>query len=321
MNKIIISLLVMAIAFTFSQPVAAQNMQELQDSLSSLFSSMAKTSNIEERKSYNQQIIPTFVSALKTENSFKKKFKNIEGLSVLYPADSTFRIFTWLVRLAEDDKSATGNLPSDKLYSADYYEYHGAIQMNSSDLVLYPLRDSTSLISFPEDKISTHENWYGSVYYNMTEKEDRGRKYYMLFGWKNSTPMSTKKIAEVLYFDENNKPVFGAPIFEVYKDGEAFGMKNRFILEYSNRASVSMNYYPSKDQILYDHVEPEQPEGKGIYHSYLPDGTYEGFEFKDGVWKHVEKVYSITNSDILENPTQLDTRKIKKDRKKRKKKK
>ncbi len=295
----------------------------IEDSLATLWNQISTSPSGDKKIELNAKVIPVLVQGLRKENSFRYPFKKVqENISILYPADSTFRIITWLIKTGEQDQMGPG-APSEKITSKSHYLYNGAIQMNNSEkLELYPLRDSTNLITFPEDKVLTNENWYGSVYYGIAEKEHRGKKYYNLFGWKNSTPISTKKVMDVLHF-ENGKPTFGAPIIDVVRpEDDNDGIKCRFILEYSNKGAVSLNYHEDKDMIIYDHVAPEQEEGKGMYHGYLPDGTYEGFEFKNGIWNHVAKVYTVQNSDILENPTQPDSAKQgKKKKKKRKKKK
>ncbi len=324
-HLLLCALIAMLSPLAFGQSsLSESSLPEIEDSLKVLWKQISNSPSGDEKLELNGKVIPVLVQGLRKENSFAYNFKGIqENVSILYPPDSTFRIITWLIKTGEQDKITGDNVPSEKITSKSHYLYNGAIQVNNPDkLELYPLRDSTNLITFPEDKVLTNENWYGSVYYGITEKEHRGKKFYTLFGWKNSTPISTKKVMDILHF-ENGVPTFGAPIIDVVRpEDDTRGIKNRFILEYSNKGAVSLNYHDDKDMIIYDHVAPAQPEGKGMYHAYLPDGTYEGFEFSGGMWNYVEKVYTVQNSDIVENPTKPGgERKSKRKKKKKKKKK
>ena len=50
------------------------------------------------------------------------------------------------------------------------------------------------------------------------------------------------------------------------------------------------------DIIIYDHLIPEDGE-TGKRYSYIPDGDYEGFKWKDGKWVHINKVFNFTLKD------------------------
>ena len=65
---------------------------------------------------------------------------------------------------------------------------------------------------------------------------------------------------------------------------------NRFILEFSKEASAGLNYSEAERKVIYDHVAPNGDALEGFYANYVPDGTYEGFEWKKGKWRHVENI-------------------------------
>jgi hypothetical protein len=50
------------------------------------------------------------------------------------------------------------------------------------------------------------------------------------------------------------------------------------------------------NMILYDHLIPENGE-TGKRYTYIPDGDYEGFKWKDGKWVHVDKVFTFKLKD------------------------
>ena len=57
-----------------------------------------------------------------------------------------------------------------------------------------------------------------------------------------------------------------------------------------------LNYDAELDMIVYDHLiseteEPNKPD------TFIPDGDYEGFKWKDGQWLHVDKVFNFKLED------------------------
>ena len=67
-------------------------------------------------------------------------------------------------------------------------------------------------------------------------------------------------------------------------------------MEYKKEANTMLNYDPELDMIVFDHLisETEEPEKKN---TYIPDGSYEGFKWKDGQWVHVDKVFDFQLQD------------------------
>jgi hypothetical protein len=51
-----------------------------------------------------------------------------------------------------------------------------------------------------------------------------------------------------------------------------------------------VNYDPEMNMILVDHLISESEENDKPY-TFVPDGDYEGFEWKNGKWVHVNKVF------------------------------
>jgi len=266
--------------------------KQQEDSLSLLFT-MASTQDFKvNRLQKNNEFIPKLVELLKTPNSFLYPFENIEGFSTLYAPDNSFKIFTWVMPLSDETEIIT---ESGKKRQAKY-KFYGAVQFNDlNDLKLVPLLDKSDEMSNPEDLALTHDNWYGVIYYNIIMNEFNGEKYYTLFGWDANNTTSTKKVTDILYITPDNKVTFGAPIFEVVRENKK-AMKHRFILEFKKSSGVTLNFEESRDMIIYDFIQPEQPEAKGNYHLYIPDGTYEGFKFEEGIWKHQAKVYHEVSS-------------------------
>ncbi|PSR12097.1 MAG: hypothetical protein DA408_04335 [Bacteroidetes bacterium] len=257
---------------SISQPDLAA-LEASEDTLGLLAYAFINDSLEENRFGAVRAFIPTLVKALKRPNSFHYPFEQLHAVSIQYPADSTFRIFTWQLYVDENT-----------------YRYYGAIQMNTPDLQLFPLVDrSFTLTEDLEQATLTADQWYGSVYYNLYEVEKGQEKYYLLFGFDGFEFFRKRKIVDVLTFP-NGKPQFGAPVFLAEDAQGSVGSKKRLVLEYSAAASVRCNYDPALDLLIFDHLTKAGGEyGEGEVQ--IPDGTYEGYRLQQGRWIYEEKVF------------------------------
>jgi hypothetical protein len=235
-----------------------------------------------ERYNASFKLIKTLVSALKTPYSFNFPFDSLKSISIQSSSDKRFRIFGWHVM--NNDGS---------------YRYYGTIQMNKPDgkLELFPLIDYTSVFKNPSDSATTHDKWYGAQYYKIISVLNNVPiPYYVLLGWKGNTIKSTKKIIEILYF-KDGKAHFGMPVF----DGDPDNLKKkRIIFEYDRRASMFLNYEPTTNTIVFDHLAPPDPQLKGKFELYGPDFSYDGFKLVNGRWKFIPDL------ELKNNPTDQD---------------
>lgn len=265
-------------AFAQLTPSNKKELKEQEVVLQHLADTMLEATSDLARFNSCYTFIPKLVTALKIPGSFEYLFDSLDAVSILYPEDNSFRVFTWPV--------------VDDNYN---WRYYGVIQMNQPEkLKLFPLYDYSNLLVSPQDSITNHHKWYGAIYYNIIVNKHRRKKYYTLFGWDGNDRYSTKKIMEILSFDKNGEPVFGAPIIKIEKDS----IINRFVLEYKKDAGVSLNYNDILDKIIYDNLIPESEATKNILNTYVPDGSYKGFEFKRGKWHYIDKIFT----DIFETP-------------------
>ena len=234
------------------------------------------------------------VRALKEPYSFYYPFDSLQTISRLYAPDSSFRIFTWQV-----------------VKDASVFRRHGAIQMNTAngELVLYPLIDHTENIDDINNAVLTNANWVGAIYYKILLNTAGGRKYYTLLGYDENSFRSTKKRIEVLTFDTNHKPVFGAaPYFDITKEGTPAPPQSRFSIEYKKDANAILRYDDELKMIVFDHLIPENNEPTKKF-TYVPDGDYEGFKWQNGRWVHVNKIFDFKLEDgqaPVEKPVKED---------------
>ncbi|MCC8425471.1 hypothetical protein [Mucilaginibacter sp. UR6-11] len=264
----------------FAQGIDEAGLKQLnfyQDSLKHLGSTVINNDNELVRKNASYQFIKTLVSALKTPNSFHFPFDSVKTITLTRSPDDKFRIFSWHV--ANDDGS---------------YRFYGAIQINTGGpLKLYGLEDYTPLLKNPEDTVGDNRTWYGAQYYTIIPVGVT-RPYYVLLGWKGNNDRSTKKVIEVLSF-QNNKPVFGMPIFN--RNGKK---RDRIVFEYARQASMLLKYVPSEHLIVFDNLAAPDKKSKDKLETYGPDLTYNGYRLKDGTWHYMD------NMDMRNVPSDQD---------------
>ena len=245
-----------------------------EDSLKKLAKNLIIDSLTAGRMRNDSLFVRTLVRSLQVKNSFYYPFDSVQGISKLYAPDSSFRIFSWSIS-----------------YDDFYSRQRGAIQFKTPDgsLKLVPLRDYSEFTDKPTDSLRNKDNWIGAVYYNIIKTQYAGKNYYTLFGFDDNNVRSTRKWIDVLSFDEKNMPVFGAN-FSFEEDSIKRAPQKRFFIEYKKEASALLNYDTDLNIILVDHLYSESDEPDKPY-TYVPLGDYEGFEWKNGKWLHVDKVF------------------------------
>ena len=222
------------------------------------------------------------VRALILDKSFSFPFDSLKTISKLYSPDSSFRIFTWQV--VKDD---------------DYCRQRGFIQMRKPNGTqkFIPLRDASEFTEADADTIANHQWWIGAVYYRIIENQHLGKKYYTLLGYDENNIRSTKKLIDILWFDDKGVPMFGLPsAFSFAKDSVPKPGMTRYLLEYKKDGRARVQYDEEMNMIIFDHLISETNEPGKVY-TLIPDGDYEGFQWTNGQWLHIDKVFDFKLKD------------------------
>ena len=250
-------------------PEDFQQMKRYEDTIRIYGDTLINSQVKDNRTIASYRIIKTLTKALRIKNSFYYTWDSTLPWKVVQPEDGSFKLFTWYVRSDED-----------------MYKFFGTIQIKSDTLKMFPLIDYSDFTDHQEDINVDNNNWIGCLYYGVKTVKSGKKTYYTLFGWDGNNLSSNRKIMEILSFTKTGLPRFGAPIIDMGKGK----ILNRFIIEYSKEASITLNYSTADKKIIYDHAAPNGDALEGFYANYVPDGTYEGFEWKKGKWRHVENI-------------------------------
>jgi hypothetical protein len=254
-------------------PAAEATFRQREDTIKSFADSVVNAETPEARFRADSQFIRSLVRILKMPYSYYYPFDSLQTISRLYAPDSSFRVFTWQFK-------------KDNML----YLQEGAIQMNQPDgsLKLFPLFDASMFTANPLDSVRTRRNWIGAIYYRIIEKSWQGKNYYTLLGFDDYSETSNKKWMEVLTFTPEGEPRFGGPFFSFQEDSVRKPIQYRFNIEYKKEAGTRFNYDPSLGLVVFDELisENNEPQKKD---TYVPDGDFEAFQWKNGQWVHMQK--------------------------------
>ncbi len=263
-----------------------------------------------------RELVKLLVEALKFENSFQYKFDSLPFIAKAYPEDSGFRIFTLQVML-------------------DNYTFihYGAIQLNRKNLKLIPFRDYSDTFSTTPKGVLSNRNWPGAIYYKIFTKKVDNKPLYFLFGYDQNDVLSDKKYIEPMQIFGDTLAKFGYPIFEktepiplnqaVLIDPKTRKplpqinknkpkMLYRFVMEYRKGGTATLQYDKEKDRILMEHLAPIDGKSYEVGFMKLPDGSYEGFLWKNNkwVWQEMVTVSEKDDNRIIQTSPKKNDKKV-----------
>jgi hypothetical protein len=259
------------------------------DSLKINAKKFAEATTLKERFLADSLFTKQLVRNLKYKNSFKYGFKELENISILTAPDSSFKLFTWMLQVSET-----------------MVRQRGALQMNTKDgsLKLYPLIDKSDITEKFADTIANNLGWMGAIYYKIVLNIDNQKnKVYTLLGYVEFSIKSVRKIADILQF-RNGEPIFGAQLFDFGRGSLNQSSQARYVMEYKKGTVAKLNYDESLKLIIAEHLISETNEPQKRY-TYVGDGDYQGFKWKENRWVFIPKVYNqkLTDGQVpLEKP-------------------
>jgi hypothetical protein len=259
---------------TSARNPAFERLSVLEDSIQALAQvAVQDTTSTADRQAAQERLLPLMRQALALPSAFEYPFSKIENISIKQPKDAAFRVFTWQLKIDENN-----------------YQYFGFLQLNRPKPTVIELKNEVADISKPEKEVLNSDRWFGCVYYNLKEFKTKQGTKYLLFGYNANNVDEHIKVCDVLTLRGANVE-FGAPVFEV---ADIAGRKrerlNRLVLTYSADVVVRLNFDEELGFLIHDHLETMASKNPNLPFTYVPDGTYEAFELKKEIWEHIDKV-------------------------------
>lgn len=246
------------------------------------YSSDIQTGDDMSRLLANQQFERILREVLNDPLSIHYKFDKVKCLSIVEsPKKKQFRIYTWVLKLGNDD-----------------YDYYGFTQYQKNQKkktknYVYKLTNNSKEIGRDEFSKLDSNNWIGCVYYQIVPPKKRKDKTHLLIGWDGNNWRSTKKIIETFSFNNKGVITFGKKVIR-YNEGTIKKPKNiakaRLIFEYNGEVSMTVSYNSNLKKIVFDHLTPSDPKLANMYFTYAPDFTYDGLKYEKKKWVHESDV-------------------------------
>lgn len=256
-----------------SLPLIAQEIQERLNAIATSSDDAVKTA-------HGDTLHTLVVDAVNAEGSFDYAFEEIQNMGILTSPDQAFRLFNWNVSLSDET-----------------HRYYCIILFGKKEGYRWvELQQGAANTPNVTKKFLTAENWLGCLYYEIIPVKIRRKTKYTLLGWDGHTRQSTRKIIEVLDLDRGQVR-FGANIFKMPK-----GNVKRHILEYSSDVMVSAKFEEKDDRIVMDHLEPRDPNLKGIWAYYGPDMSFDAFVWEKNKWVWYRDVEARLNRGDIKAP-------------------
>lgn len=256
---------ILYILFLFvSVPLTGQdNFTDVESRLDTLFAHLFKVRNDSARLQVNDSICGFIEEYAGSEDIFNHSFRSLRYLGQVTSPDSLLKIISWNVNLEN--------------YKGKYFSYlilkSGAGKKNK----VTPLRASYSNKPATEDTTYTGKDWYGALYYGIKPVTSNKEKCWVVLGLDYGNPLITRKLIDVISFDDNGLVVFGKKWFETTR-----GMKFRKIFSYASTGMMTLRF-ESDTSIVFDHLVPVAAENNQVF--YGADYSYDSFIFNDGIWK------------------------------------
>jgi hypothetical protein len=252
------------------QPLLLRAESDLTQRISSLFDRIVASNKDSVRIFLNDSLLLCIDEYVVSDSVFDHEFQGIRYLGQMKSEDSRVKIITWNLALRENPTR--------------YYCYIIHRTGKKGTPTLSRLIGETKYEAPQRETVYRQENWYGALYYGIGHFRLRGYDRYILLGIDYASPERTRKIIDIIGFDENGTLSFGAPYL---KRGANIYMRE--IFEYSADGVVTLRLEGRK-LIAFNHIA-EFSTGHGDSQGGLgADFSFDGYKFKKGYWNFVENI-------------------------------
>lgn len=199
---------------------------------------------------------------LKNSAAFGYNFYRLGSVSSVYAPSGKVRVMTFGVALSDGT-----------------YSYHGFVLCKiDGSTVVTRLRQASDKPKNPLREDMQAGNWYGAIYYDISQFGSKKSPVYALCGWDGNDMFTNRKVLEQFTVSPAGVPRFGGSFDTEYGNG-----CKRVVFEFSEKAVMTLRYDKSVKGIVADHLATP-PEYRGNTMFAGPDWTYDAYYFKDNKW-------------------------------------
>ncbi|MEJ6617032.1 MAG: hypothetical protein QNL61_08990 [Crocinitomicaceae bacterium] len=272
MNNITLLIFLIVSTLTFGQQ---SPFTEDEENLLPLLDKLRSAENNADRDAANKVFRTELASVLAQPGSIEYPFSKLTTVGFINSPDKQMRIVNY-------------NIEQDDL-SQNYTCFIIYYDKRKKEQFVTELKDNSFGMPTQPTEILASDEWYGALYYKIIPVSKGSKTIYTVLGWDYYGPSSQIKIIDAIYVSGSTVKL-GSPIFKQGRE-----TMKRVYFEHSKKSSMALNYDEGRKRIIFDHLSPESPTLKNYKSYYVPDMSYDAFEFDDGKWVLEEDVIG-TNS-------------------------
>jgi outer membrane lipoprotein-sorting protein len=261
-------LILLVISINFVAASAQSSLDSTGKNLQKIAAGIQNDTVISNRFKQDSIFTRSLIQYLKQPNSFNNNLDSLVAIKHINAPDNSFKIFSWQLDLGDGT-----------------YRQRAAMQFPTADgsLKLLPFFDNSDFTDEPTKGINDRKKWIGAIYYDIILTEHNNQKYYTLLGYDENNLTTSRKIIEVLHF-ENNEPILGGNYF-AYPPDETYPTApvDRFIITYKKGSNAFIRYEPNQKQIVLSELASTEKNLK-VASTLVPSGNEVFFTWKNGKW-------------------------------------
>lgn len=229
----------------------------------------------QEKINFSQQIMTKLKTVSVTKEGFEYTFPKVKTIGFINSPDKLVRIINWNI-----EKSDNSN---------QYFGLVVRFDDRKKDYILYELKDSGDPYEMIPDDYIDGSQWYGALYYKIIPVIKNNKTIYTVLGYDANNKTSHIKLIDAISFT-GAKIKFGNPMFQNKKE-----LKKRIVFEHSKKSVMSLKFDLERNQIVFDHLSPENPIMAEFREFYVPDMSYDSYTFNSGTgkWELKEDIIAI----------------------------
>ena len=241
---------------------------------------MVNADRAEHRTLAAERFDSLFAISLASPVSFSSYYEDLPWISIQYPEDSLWRMITWQVDEGEGQ-----------------YAYYGFWQRKGGRIV--KIGGKRGRISHASNQKLCLEAWRGGLVYKIITRPQLPHVHYLLTYRMTDAFTKVKTVEPIIISDEDI--TLGIEDHFSYK-GSAFEesgigsqLTSRLSLSYSFDTNAGFRYESTSDRWIFDHLVAVQGRAPGQGPTAVPDGSYRAFEWKNGQWEYISKLFTEIN--------------------------
>jgi hypothetical protein len=231
------------------------------------------------------------------DRNFGKPLKSVRNLSVQFPEDQSFALYTWAV------PGQTGD-----------FSFHGFLWNPSWRGQKRVVLEDVGAADAPARWLKGGQ-WVGGICYDIITTKNHGEKLYTILSFRPGRSYHTKFVDAVELGTRYERMNFGARIFNIRYNGDERYKRRPYRLQfrYSTSLSAAVRWDNKHKGIICDHLAPSKPELVERWFAYGPDFSYDRIYWSKGQWQLTENYPLVRNLEVApvngNVPTTLDPKK------------